>query len=225
MTRLTRKALTTSLGFQAFLALLIFASAGTVHYWQGWLYWATFGVASIATALYFARTDPALMERRMRIGPTAEVRPVQRLIQAATSLLLFAMYVVAGLDRRFGWSSMPAALVWCGNGLVVVSILAIVPVFRANSYAAATVKVETGQPVISTGPYAIVRHPMYAAAAIMFLATPFALGSYRALPAAALIVPAMVVRLLDEEKALSAELPGYDEYRRKVRWRLIPFVW
>lgn len=221
----TRKTLTLTLGYQAFLALLIFGSAGTLRYWQGWVYWTLFGVTSVATALYFTRTDPALVERRLKVGPTAEPRPIQRWIQTVTSLSLLTIYIVAGLDRRFGWSTMPAAMAWVGNALVVGSNLAIFLVLRANSYAAATIRVETGQPVISTGPYAIVRHPMYAAATIMFLETPFALGSYRALWPAVLVVAAMMVRLLDEEKVLSAELPGYDEYRRKVRWRIFPFVW
>ena len=211
--------------FQLFLGLVIFLPAWSLRYWQGWLYWLVFGLMCLVLGLYFARHDPALVARRMEAGPTAEKEPRQKLILWCASAALIALYIVSGLDYHFGWSSVPAWLALIADLLVILSFYGFFVTFRANAYAAATVTVEAGQPVISSGPYAVVRHPMYTAAIVLFAATPVALASWWGLVPAAVLAAAIVCRLLDEEAYLARQLPGYTDYQRKVRARLIPGVW
>jgi protein-S-isoprenylcysteine O-methyltransferase Ste14 len=211
--------------FQLFLALVIFLSAWSLRYWQGWLYWLIFGLLCFVLGFYFARNDPALVARRMEAGPKAEKEPRQKLILACASVTLVALYVVCGLDHRFAWSIVPVWLVLIADLLVVLGAYGFYITFRENSYAASTVTVEAGQPVISSGPYASVRHPMYTAAVILYVATPLALASWWGLLPAALLVAVIVWRLIDEEVYLAEHLPGYGEYRERVRARLIPGVW
>jgi len=177
------------------------------------------------TTLYFLRRDPALVARRMSAGPGAENEPRQKLIMSFAVGAMIALYLVSALDYRFGWSHVPPAVSLIGDVFVALGFVGIFWTFRANAYAAATVRVERGQPVIATGPYAIVRHPMYAAALPLFLATPPALGSWWGLVPAALIAAAIVWRLTDEETHLARDLAGYEAYRRTVRARLVPGVW
>ena len=207
------------------MGLLLFVPAGTVHYWQAWVYLSIFTAASALTTFYLLRTDRALLERRMRGGPTGEKRPVQKLIMLCTSLGFIALLVVPALDHRFGWSSVPLVGVVAGDALVAVGFFVICLVYRENTFAAATIQVAENQKVISTGPYAIVRHPMYAGGFLYFLGTPLALGSYWGLVVIAAMVPLLIWRLLDEERFLSRNLPGYAEYRQQARCRLVPFVW
>ena len=207
------------------MALLLFVPAGTVRYWQAWVYVSIFTTASALTTFYLLRTDRALLERRMRGGPTGEKRPVQKLIMLCTSLGFIALLVVPALDHRFGWSSVPLVGVVAGDALVAVGFFVICLVYRENTFAAATIQVAEYQKVISTGPYAIVRHPMYAGGFLYFLGTPLALGSYWGLVVIAAMVPLLIWRLLDEERFLSRNLPGYAEYREQARYRLVPFVW
>jgi protein-S-isoprenylcysteine O-methyltransferase Ste14 len=211
--------------FQIALALMIFLPAWSPRYWQGWLYWLLFGAACVLITLYFLRHDRALIERRMQAGPGAETEPRQKLILTLASVALIAMYIVSPLDYRFGWSFVPAWLVLVGDTLVVLSFHGFFLTFRQNAFAAATVRVESDQPVISTGLYAVVRHPMYAAALALILGTPLALGSWWGLVPAALLLAALVWRLLDEEQYLARNLPGYTDYQRKVHARLVPYVW
>lgn len=207
------------------MALLLMLTAGSTRYWQGWVYLAVFGGASIVATADLIRRDPALLERRMRGGPTAETRTAQRIIMAVVSLGFIALLVVPALDYRFGWSRVPTGVVWLGNLLVLVGFALIMRVYRENTYTAATVQVAEGQTVISTGPYALVRHPMYASALLYLIGTPLALGSYWGLVPFALIVPGLIWRLLDEENMLAQQLPGYTEYQRKVRRHLLPGIW
>jgi protein-S-isoprenylcysteine O-methyltransferase Ste14 len=225
MDDLTKRTLSGLAKFQLFLALVIFLPAWSLRYWQGWLYWLIFGLACFALGLYFARHDPALVARRMEAGPKAEKEPRQKLILQCASVTLVALYVVCGLDHQFGWSSVPPWLVLIADLLVILGAYGFLVTFRENSYAASIVTVETGQPVISSGPYAVVRHPMYTAAVILYVASPVALASWWGLVPAALLTGVIVWRLIDEETHLSRNLPGYDDYRRKVRWRLVPGVW
>jgi protein-S-isoprenylcysteine O-methyltransferase Ste14 len=204
---------------------IIFAAAGTTDYWQAWLFLACYFAASLVVSFWLARNDTALLERRMRGGPFAEGERSQKIIMAITSLGFVALLVVPGLDRRFGWSSMPGSVAILGDLLLLLGWLGILAVFRANSYAAATIQVTSGQTVISTGPYALVRHPMYAAALVMLLGIPVALGSWWGALVVVALVPALGWRLIDEERLLLRDLDGYAEYRRKVRWRLIPHIW
>ena len=207
------------------MAALIFFPAGTLDYWQAWLFLACYFLASLLLSFWLVRHDPALLERRMRGGPFAEGERSQKIIMTLTSLGFVALLVVPGFDRRFGWSRMPAPVAIAGDLLLLAGWFGIFVVFRANSYAAATIQVTAGQKVISTGPYAIVRHPMYAAALLMLLGIPLALGSWWGVLAWAALLPALAWRLTDEERVLLRDLDGYADYRRKVRSRLIPFMW
>lgn len=225
MDDLTRRTLKGLGKFQLFLALVIFLPAWSLRYWQGWLYWLIFGLACLVLGLYFARHDPALVARRMEAGPKAEKEPRQKLILACASVTLIALYVVSGLDHRFRWSSVPAWVVLISDLLVIVGAYGFYVTFRENSYAASTVTVESGQPVISSGPYAAVRHPMYTAAVVLYVATPLALGSWWGLGPAAVLVAVIVWRLIDEEAYLTRHLSGYVDYRQRVRARLVPGVW
>jgi protein-S-isoprenylcysteine O-methyltransferase Ste14 len=223
--KLALQTILSSLSGLAFFALALFLPAGTVNYWQAWVFIAVFMVATMVPSSYLAVKDPAALQRRMHAGPTAETRPVQRIIISATVALVVLLLVVSALDHRFGWSSVPTALVVVGNVLVGVGLLLAQWVVIENSYAAATITVEEGQPLVTTGLYGQVRHPMYAGALVMMLATPLALDSYWGL---VVLVPAFLVlaaRIFDEEKMLRHELAGYPEYMTKVRYRVVPFVW
>ena len=179
----------------------------------------------LAITVYLMKRDPKLLARRVYGGPTAEKEPTQKIIQAFTALGFIAMLVVAALDHRWGWSVVPADVVVAGDILVVVGFALIFFVYRENSFASATIELAPEQKVISTGPYALVRHPMYFGGLLLFLGMPLALGSWYGLLALVVIVPALLWRLLDEEEFLVKGLEGYSEYRNKVRYRLVPFVW
>ena len=225
MDNLTRESFIGLIQLQIVTALLLFLPAGSLSFWRGWIYWIIFSLCVIAITLYFLKYDPHLIEGRLAAGPRAEQETSQKIIQAIAAVLFFAVLIVPGLDYRFHWSQMPAAIVVLGDILVVVSLAMIFFVFRENSYAAATIKVETEQRVISTGPYRLVRHPMYSAALILFFATPLALGSAWGLIVSIPLVAALIARLTDEERYLAGHLPGYDTYRQQVRYRLVPLVW
>src|SRR5690348_3525993 len=205
------------------IALALFLSAGTVVYWQAWVYL----VLVVLTAIPLIRlitNDPILRENRMRAGPRAEQRPIQKLILWLAAIPLIALYIVPGLDRRFGWSSVPAWLSIVGCVLIVASMWLVYRVFQENSFGSATVEVAKDQKVISTGPYAFVRHPMYSGAALYFIGLALVLGSYWALIPSALGILGLVWRLFDEEAFLRQNLPGYAAYCATVRWRLWPGV-
>ena len=207
------------------MAILIFVPAGTLDYWQAWLFLACYFAASLVVSLWLVRNDPALLERRMRGGPFAEGERNQKIIMAITSLGFLALLIVPGLDHRFRWSHMRWPVALLGDALLLAGWLGILAVFRANTYAAATVQVAAGQTVISTGPYAVVRHPMYAAALVMLLGIPIALASWWGALVVVALVPVLAWRLVDEERVLVRDLDGYAAYRHKVPWRLIPNVW
>ncbi|WP_407179110.1 methyltransferase family protein [Bradyrhizobium sp. STM 3562] len=207
------------------LAFLLFGAAGTPRYWQGWAFLACYFAASIAITFYLVRKDPALLARRMRGGPFAEEEPAQRVIMSLASLGFIALIVLPGLDHRLGWSHVPPAAVVAGDLLVLLGWLGIFVVFRENSFTSARIELAADQRVISTGPYAWVRHPMYATALLMLLGIPIALGSWWGVLVVVAIVPALVWRLIDEERFLARNLPGYSEYRDRVRCRLLPGIW
>ena len=212
-------------GLAVAMALLIFVPAGTVNYWQAWVYLAVFMTASALTTIYLMSEDPALLERRMRAGPTAEKELAQRVIMVFASLGFIALVVVPALDRRFGWSQVPASIALAGDLLVSVGFYLVLLVYRENTFTSATIEVVEGQTVVSTGPYAIVRHPMYASASLYLLGTPLALGSYWGLVPIVLTLPFLIWRLLDEERFLVKNLAGYTDYQRRVRYRLVPLLW
>ena len=207
------------------MATLLFVPAGTTDYWQAWTFLAVYFASSIALSLYLMIADPALMQRRMRGGPTAEKEPVQKIIMIITSLGFVGLLVVPALDHRFAWSQMSPTMALAGDVLVGIGWLAIFFVFRENSFSSATIELAPDQKVISTGPYALVRHPMYAGALVMLLGIPIALGSWWGILVLAAILPALIWRLFEEEKFLARNLAGYVEYQNKVRYRLIPTIW
>jgi protein-S-isoprenylcysteine O-methyltransferase Ste14 len=207
------------------LALVLFLPAWSLRFWEAWVYWTLFSVSVLLITLYFLKYDPRLIERRLEVGPGAEREKSQVILQAIASVLLLALFVIPGFEHRLHGSAVPMPAVLTADVLVLLGFLIIFFVFRENSYTSGIVTVEAGQRVIATGPYRLVRHPMYAGAALIFLATPVALGSLWALLAAVPLCGTMVLRLLDEERFLSANLPGYDAYCREVRYRLLPLVW
>jgi len=203
------------------MAAIVFGAAGTLSFWRGWAFLGMFLGASAALTADLANRDPALLERRSKGGPWAETRPVQRIVMTIVSLGFVAL-LATPLAWRLGWAPTGAVVSVIGDVLLAVGYLAIGRVFRENSHAAATIRVGEGQRVISTGPYAWVRDPMYAASLVYLVAIPLALGSWWGLAVVAAMMPFFVWRLVDEERMLTLELPGYDEYVRQVRWRLIP---
>ena len=207
------------------MGILLFIPAWTVHYWRAWVYLSIFTGASLLITLYLMKKDPALLERRMSGGPTAEKRPAQKFIMLCTSLGFIALLVVPALDYRFGWSAVPLSGVVVGDVLVALGFYLVSLVYRENTYTSATIEIAEDQKVISTGPYAIVRHPMYASSSLYLLGTPLALGSYWGFLPIAAMVPFLIWRLVDEERFLAKNLPGYTEYQKWVRHRLVPFVW
>ena len=215
----------TLLGTAAFFSL-IFVPAWTLKYWQGWAFLATLLVPTILVTIYMALYDRKLLESRLRLGPTVEKRSTQKIIVIIGSLVYVAAIVIMVFDHRFGWSAaVPVWLSLLGDALAALGILIYFLVIRENHYAASTVQVAEGQTVVSTGPYAIVRHPMYSGAILVFIGMPLALGSWWGLFFVPLFIAGFAWRLLDEEKFLRANLPGYAEYMRKVRYRLLPHIW
>jgi protein-S-isoprenylcysteine O-methyltransferase Ste14 len=205
--------------------LLVFWPAGTFDYWQGWAFITVFGIATLVPSVFLGVRNPAALQRRMHAGPWSETRAVQKVISVVAFASLAAMIVVSALDFRFGWSTMPAAVSVAGDVLVAVGLCIAMLVVIQNGYAAANITVEAGQQVITTGFYALVRHPMYFGNVIMMIGAPLALGSYCGL---VFIIPGLIVlglRIGDEEKLLRQELAGYDEYTEKVHYRLVPYVW
>jgi protein-S-isoprenylcysteine O-methyltransferase Ste14 len=207
------------------LWLLMFLAGGSLRYWQGWLFWLHFACWTLGGTIYFLRYDPALVERRLRAGPTAETQPAQKRIQLFISAVMIVMFLVAGLDHRFGWSALPPWGVIAGHILIAAGYAILFAVFRSNSFAASTVEVHADQRVVSTGLYGIVRHPMYVGAIVLFTGVPLTLGSLWAVLAIFPLLIGLALRLLDEEAYLSRNLPGYADYMRKVRYHLLPFVW
>jgi len=222
MNGLASKALIRTLWFAALVGLLIIVPAGP-GYWQGWLYWIVFLLCCFAVTLYFLRHDPALIERRMR--PGGETEQSQKIIRVLLSLILIPLFVLPGIDYRYGWSHVPTVVVVVADAVVVLGFAIIFMTFKANSHASAIIDVAPDQRVVSTGPYALVRHPMYLGGALLLLATPFALGSVWAIIFAILAICCLVWRLLEEERYLSQHLAGYDNYRRVTPYRLVPFIW
>ena len=207
------------------LGLLLFLPAGTLDYWQAWVFIVVFAASTNAIGVYLALKDPELLERRKNIGPAAERNTAQKIIISVAILANIALLVFCALDRRFGWSPVPPFVSLVGDGLVALGLLIDLFVFRENSYGASNIQTVEGQKVISTGPYALVRHPMYVGVLVMVLGVPLALGSWWGLAILALTIPILIWRILDEEQFLKQDLPGYTEYTHKVRHRLVPYLW
>lgn len=213
-----------SLGLIVF-GVLLFVPAGTLHYWQAWVFLAVFAVSTWIPSIYLMRTNPAALERRMRAGPLAESRPLQRMVITAIFVCFPALFVLSALDHRLGWSTVPPAVCLFGDVLVAAGLGVAMLVIVQNGYAAANVTVEAGQTLVSTGLYRWVRHPMYTGNVIMMIGTPLALGSYWGLVFLLPGVALLVLRIRDEERLLTEELSGYREYTQRVRYHLIPYFW
>ncbi|MEO3761238.1 isoprenylcysteine carboxylmethyltransferase family protein [Mycobacterium sp. B14F4] len=209
----------------AFFGVLLFVPAGTLDYWQAWAFIVVFVVATMVPSVYLAVRDPAALARRLKAGPGAENRPLQKLIMSATIAVVVGVLIVSALDHRFGWSNVPTAVVILGDVMVVVGLGLAQFVVVQNSYAAATITVEPDQQLVTTGLYGVVRHPMYFGTAIMMVGTPLALDSFWGLLMILLALPVLVLRIVDEEALLRQALSGYVEYTQTVRYRLIPHVW
>jgi len=207
------------------MAALLFIPAWTLDYWQAWTFLAVYFAASLAITLYLMKTDPKLLERRMSGGPTAEKEPTQRIIMFLASLGFIGLLVVPALDHRFAWSHMQAHAALAGDGLVVLGWLAIFFVFKENTFTSATIELAPDHKVISTGPYALVRHPMYVGLILLYISMALVLGSMWTLAVAALITILLLGRTAMEEKTLRQELPGYEEYTTVTRYRLVPGIW
>ena len=207
------------------LGLALFGAAGTVDFWQAWAYLGVFAGCTVLITAYLARHDRRLLASRVKAGPAAEKQRGQQALQSLASAFFLALYVVAGLDRRWGWSAVPPAVSAAACGFVALGFGIVFLVFRENSFSRATIELSDEQTVIDSGPYRFVRHPMYAGAALLLLFTPPALGSWVAVPLPLPLIAVVVARLLAEERFLRAGLEGYEAYCGRVRRRLVPFVW
>jgi protein-S-isoprenylcysteine O-methyltransferase Ste14 len=207
------------------MGLLLFLPAGTWEFRDAWLFLFVWFAAVAMITAYFLKRDPGLIERRMKAGPGAEVRGRQKRLQAVAAVAFILLLVVPGLDHRYHWSRVAGLMPYAADGGVALGFLIVFFAFRSNSYSSAVIEVAAAQKVVSTGPYAVIRHPMYAGALLLVFSTPAALGSWWGLIPAFLMLVMIVLRLLDEEAALLQELPGYADYCRRVRDRLMPGVW
>jgi protein-S-isoprenylcysteine O-methyltransferase Ste14 len=220
-----KKALAGLLRFLVGVALLLFLPAWTLRYWQAWIFLSVFSSSVLAITVYLMENDPKLLRRRMNAGPGAETEKSQRIIQWVTSMAFVALFVFSAIDHRFAWSTVPLYTTAAGDVLVALGLLIIFFVFRVNTFTSGIIEVDTEQKVISTGLYALVRHPMYIGALVMLFGVPPALGSWWGLCAVIVITVAIGWRLVDEENFLVRNLPGYSQYRNNVKYRLIPFIW
>lgn len=211
-----------TLFFLIVMLAMFFLPAGSFAFWQAWVYLTIIFVSMLAFLIYFLKNDPELLERRMR---SKEKETEQRYIIGFMTVCFLFTFLLPGFDQRFGWSHVPVIMVIIADVVVLLGYGFVFLVLRENSYASRVIEVEKDQKVISSGPYAMVRHPMYLGVAVMFLFTPLALGSYWALIPSLLMIFFLIPRIFNEEKVLERDLDGYREYMQKVRYRLIPGIW
>jgi protein-S-isoprenylcysteine O-methyltransferase Ste14 len=220
--RLLIQAIVRVVMFPVFMGLMVLLPAGTWQYPEAYVYFGTLTLPLIPAMIYFYCKAPSLLEKRMK---TKERRGAQKVFVLFASLSIVGAFVVPGLDRRFGWSDLPLWIALVADGLVLLGYLFIVYVFKTNAYASRVVEIQRDQKVIASGPYAVVRHPMYLGMIVLYMASPVALGSLWGMIPAALLVPMLVLRIHNEEALLREKLAGYDEYCRKQKFRLIPLLW
>ena len=206
----------------ALVGLLIFLPAGSIHYARGWLLMALLFVPMLIAGFVMLFKSPAFLEKRL---DAKEKQATQKGVLAFSGLMFIGGFVVAGLDFRYGWSRVPSGVVIAASVLFLLAYALYAEVLRENAYLSRTIKVEEGQTVVDTGLYGIVRHPMYSATILLFLMIPLILGSWYALIVFAFYPAIIIVRLKDEEALLSRELAGYEDYKKKVKYRLLPFIW
>jgi protein-S-isoprenylcysteine O-methyltransferase Ste14 len=225
MTELNKKASLGLVWLIHVMAAMTFLPAWTVDYWQAWILLAVFFACTVSIDLYLVKNDPKLLERRLKAGPGSEQEKSQKIIQAMAMVAFVAIFVFSALDHRFGWSPVPPYVCVLGDALVAVGLYLVFLVFKENTFTSAIIEIDDEQRVISTGPYALVRHPMYIGALVMLIGVPLALGSWWGLITIVPMVLVLVARLLDEEKFLAKNLAGYSEYQSKVRYHLLPLIW
>ena len=221
-------AIKTILGFMnlfIMMGLSIFVPAGTLYYNQAWWYVTIFFGGITIITVYIFINDKNLLQSRLKVGSVSEQRKNQKIIQGLASLGFIGMYIISGFDQRFHWSDLPSWLSLSSDIMIIIAMVFLFIIFRKNTFLSATIEVKSNQYVIADGPYAVVRHPMYSAAILLFLFTPLALGSVWALLTLPLMMMVLVLRCLDEEAALKSDLVGYKEYCNQLRYRLIPYIW
>jgi len=207
------------------MAAALFLPAWSISYWQAWVFLAVFSACVTAITLYLVKRDPELLARRVRGGPAAEKQRTQQVIQSVAGLAFVAIFIVAALDHRFSWSTVPTCLVTGGNVLVALGLGIVFLVFKENSFTSATIEIGADQRVISSGPYSIVRHPMYTGAFVMLAGVPLALASWWSMCAVVPIVTVIVWRIFEEERFLTTNLAGYADYLANIKYRLLPGIW
>jgi protein-S-isoprenylcysteine O-methyltransferase Ste14 len=225
MTELNKKASLGLLELIVVMAALTFLPAWTLAYWQAWILLAVFLACTLEIDFYLLKNDPALLERRLKTGPGSEQEQSQKIIQALAMVAFVAIFILSSLDHRFVWSLVPPYVSILGDVLVALGLYFVFLVFKENTFTSAIIEIGDDQRVITTGPYALVRHPMYIGALVMLVGVPLALGSLWGLLAIVPMALVIVWRLLDEERFLAANLAGYSEYQRKVRYHLLPMIW
>jgi protein-S-isoprenylcysteine O-methyltransferase Ste14 len=223
--KVTLKAMSGLVQLVVVMGLLVFPAAGTLRFVEGWVLLALFSGSSLAITIYLARKDPALLERRTQAGPTAEKERSQKIIQGFASVVFASTLLLPALDHRFRWSRAPVSAVIVGDTLVALGFLIVFLVFKENTFTSSVIEVADEHRVIETGPYAVARHPMYVGGLVLVAGLPLALGSPVGLVTFVPFAAVIVWRLLDEERYLSSHLPGYEAYRQRTRYRLIPYVW
>jgi protein-S-isoprenylcysteine O-methyltransferase Ste14 len=203
----------------------LFLPAWSLYFWQAWVFWLIFSISTTFVSFYLLKNNLKLLETRTKAGPSAEVEKSQKIIQVFASIFFISLVIEPGFDYRYHWSYVPFPLVIVGDIFVLLGFIIVLLVFQENSYASGIIETDREQNVITTGPYRIVRHPMYVGGLLLLFFMPLALGSYWALLFAFLLFVVIVFRLLYEEKFLIQNLPGYKEYCHQTRYRLIPYVW
>jgi protein-S-isoprenylcysteine O-methyltransferase Ste14 len=225
MKSLNKKAFAGLLQLTVILSLCLFLPVWTIKFWQAWVFLHVFSLSALFITLYLMKKDPKLLERRVKAGPVAEKEKNQQVIQILATVAFLTIVIFPSVDHRFGWSSVPVFAVIIGDILVALGFYLVFLVFRENTFTSAIIEVAEGQTIISTGPYAVMRHPMYFGALILLIGMPIALGSWWGLLTIIPITAVLVFRLLDEEVFLLKNLPGYSIYQQKVKYRLVPFIW
>jgi protein-S-isoprenylcysteine O-methyltransferase Ste14 len=225
MTEVNRSALIGLLRLFVSLAVLVFLPAWTLHYWQGWVCLLVFFTSAVGITVSLAKNNPALLARRIKAGAKAETEKRQKVIQFFAAIAFVSLFVLSTMDHRFAWSRVPVVVEIAGDVLIALGFAFVFWVFKVNSFTSGVIEVAPDQRLITSGPYAIVRHPMYLGALVMLLGIPLSLDSFWGLLAIIFMTGIIVLRLLDEERFLAKNLTGYGAYMEHVHYRLVPFVW
>ena len=201
---------------------ILFLPAWSFSYWNAWLFMGILFVPMFIAGIVMLGKNPELLQKRL---DAKEKEAEQKSVVASSGLMFLASFIVAGLDWRFGWTNMPNWMVWAATGLFLLSYVLYAEVLRENTYLSRTIEVQENQKVIDTGLYGIVRHPMYMATIVLFLSMPLVLGSLYSFIIMLVYIPIIAKRIRNEEKVLEESLPGYKEYKQKVKYKVIPFIW